>query len=283
MEKKLRNEIIEKLKKEIEELKTKNIKPKLVVVQIGEDQASTIYIKNKQITCAKIGIDSQKILLNENISFEKLKITIDKLNQDQTVTGILVQFPLPKHLDENKVVSLINPNKDVDALNFENQGKNIFKTNEQVPKPCTPSGIIKLLKEYKINLEGKHIVVIGRSKIVGMPLTFLLTQENATISHINSKTTKETLKHLLKKADIVISATGKPDLFTKEDVQKGVVLVDVGIIRSKGKLRGDIDFEEFKNIASYITPVPGGIGPMTVAMLMANVVLLAKKNDKKSS
>lgn len=265
----------DKIKDEIK-LKTKNylIKPTLAVIQIGDDEASNIYIKTKAKACEYVGINFIHIKFEENTLEQEIVNKIIELNNDSYVNGILLQLPIPLKFNQYKLLNLINKAKDVDGLTDINMGM-LFKGNNNLI-PCTPNGIIKLLEEYNIDLEGKHAVVVGRSNLVGKPLAMLLLQKNATVTICHSKT--KNLEYFTKQADILISAVGKKDLITKDMVKEDVIVVDVGMNRVDGKLYGDVAFEDIKDIASYITPVPGGVGPMTVAMLLYNVLKNYEKN-----
>ncbi len=253
------------------EIKKLEKKPKLAVILVGENPASQIYVKNKQKTALQIGIESLVIDLPETISEDNLIEHIHILNEDKNINAILVQLPLPKHINVNRVIENIEPTKDVDGFHPLNAGK-LAIGQTPYAYPCTPKGIIKLLEEYKINLEGKKTVVVGRSNIVGKPLAQLLLSKNATVTIAHSKT--ENLKEMTKNADIIFSAIGQAKFITQDMVKDNVIAVDVGINRCDGKLCGDIDFENIKSKADFITPVPGGIGPMTIAMLMQNTLEL---------
>ena len=267
----LSNKIKEELTKKV---KNYLVKPCLAVIQIGDDEASNIYIKAKEIACEKVGINFIHVKFESDVNEQEVINKIVELNNDNYVNGILLQLPIPAKFNQYKLLNLINKNKDVDGLTDINAGL-LFKDNNNLV-PCTPLGIIKLLQEYNIEISGKHAVVIGRSNLVGKPLAMLLLQNGATVTICHSKTVN--LKEFTKQADILISAVGKKDLITKDMVKEGVVVVDVGMNRVEGKLYGDVDFENIKDIASYITPVPGGVGPMTVAMLLSNVVKNYEKN-----
>lgn len=263
--KELAQKIRLELKKEVEKF---NTKPKLAVILVGEDPASKVYVKNKSRACNEVGIQYEEYLLKSDITMESLLELIEKLNNRKDVNGILLQAPIPKHLNINKAFEKISPNKDVDGFNPVNIGKLLI--GEDTFISCTPYGIIKMLEEYNIPLEGKNAVVIGRSNIVGKPLAQCLLNKNATVTICHSKT-KELIQYT-KNADILISAVGKQNLVTKEMVKHGATVIDVGMNRnSEGKLCGDVDFENVKEVSQYITPVPGGVGPMTIAMLMNNV------------
>ena len=240
---------------------------------VGDDKASTIYVRNKSKACDEIGIEFTEHLLPENTTQTELLKLIDELNSNKEINGILLQSPIPKHLDINEAFRRILPDKDVDGFNPVNVGKLVLGQNTFVS--CTPFGIIKLLEEYNISLEGKNAVIIGRSNIVGKPMSQCLLNKNATVTICHSKTNN--LKEFTKKADILVSAIGKPKFVTKDMVKEGAIVIDVGINRNlEGKVCGDVDFENIKNMTSYITPVPGGVGPMTIAMLMNNVVKATK-------
>lgn len=266
--------IKEQVKTEVENLKKQNIEVGLAVVLVGDDSASKVYVSRKNKTCKSLGINSYEYVLPAETTEQKLLELIDELNVNDKIDGILVQLPLPKHIDERKVLSRILPKKDVDAFHPENVGKIVRGDGEILP--CTPSGIIRLLKEYNIQIEGKNCVVIGRSNIVGKPIALLLLKENGTVTICHSKT--KNIKEITKKADILIVATGKPKMVTEDYVKDDAIVIDVGVNRlDNGTLCGDVDFDEVSKKASFITPVPGGVGPMTIAMLMNNVVLLKKK------
>ncbi len=265
--------IKDELKKEVEELKQGGICPKLAVIMVGNDSSSKIYVRNKSIACKEVGIEYEEYLLDENTTMNELLELINKLNKDDSVNGILLQSPIPKGLDINKAFKTIDPKKDVDGFNPCNVGKLCLGQDTLIS--CTPYGIIKLLEEYGIEIEGKDAVVVGRSNIVGKPMMQCLLNKNATVTICHSKTIK--LERVTKKADILVVAIGKPNFITKDMVKEGAVVIDVGINRKEdGKLCGDVDYEEVSKVASYITPVPGGVGPMTIAMLMNNIVKATK-------
>ena len=267
--KKLAKQIRENLKIECEELKEKGINPKLAVIMVGDDKASKIYVKNKSKACNEIGIQYEEYLLDENINQNKLIELIEKLNNDKTVHGILLQSPVPDGLDINEAFRKISPEKDVDGFNPTNVGK--LALNQDTFVSCTPYGIMRMFEAYNIDLEGKKVVIIGRSNIVGKPLMQCCLNKNATVTICHSKT--KNIKEHIKDADVVISAIGKPEYVTADMVKDGVIVIDVGINRNEdGKIVGDVDFENVSKKASYITPVPGGVGPMTIAMLMNNVI-----------
>ena len=262
-------QIKDELKAEVTELKAKGITPCLAVIQVGNDPASCVYVNNKKKACAYIGIESLSFELEEQISQEELLTIIDELNHNEMVNGILVQLPLPKHIDENTVIHAIVPEKDVDGFHPETVGNMCIGSKGFLP--CTPAGVIQLLKRSNIDIEGKECVVIGRSNIVGKPMAMLLLRENGTVTITHSRT--KDLKEITKRADILIAAIGKPKFVTAEYVKEGAVVIDVGIHRNENnKLCGDVDFDDVIGKVSAITPVPGGVGPMTIAMLMNNCV-----------
>lgn len=263
-----------KLKEKVDNLKNNGIIPKLAVIMVGEDIGSKIYVKNKSKACEEIGIEYEEYLLNENTSMEELLNLINELNDREDVHGILLQSPIPKHLDINLAIKAISPEKDVDGFHPVNVGKLVL--GQETFVSCTPFGVIKLLEEYNIEMAGKNVVIIGRSNIVGKPLIQCLLNKDATVTVCHSKT--ENIKEITKRADIVIVAIGRAKFLTADMVKSNAVVVDVGINRNEeGKVCGDVDFENVSKIASYITPVPGGIGPMTIAMLMHNIVKAASK------
>ena len=253
------------------------VTPGLTVVLVGEDPASQVYVRSKVKTCREVGIDSHELRLPEDISAEELKAEIQKLSQDSKVHGILVQLPLPVHLNKDEVIDLIPPEKDVDGLTPENIGL-LFAGRPRV-KPCTPYGVIEILKHYNIEIEKKVACVVGRSQIVGLPMAQLLQMQNATVLLAHSKT--QNLRALTQQADIVVAAAGRPAMLGRDDFKEGAVVVDVGIHRKpldngKSKLHGDVRFEELDGWCSACTPVPGGVGPMTIAMLLENTLRLAE-------
>ncbi len=269
--------IKENLKKEVLELNKNGIFPKLAVIMVGNDPSSKIYVRNKSIACMEVGIEYEEHLLNDNTTMDELLELIKKLNHDDTVSGILLQSPIPKGLDINEAFKTIDPKKDVDGFNPCNVGKLCLGQDSLIS--CTPYGIIKLLEEYGIEIEGKDAVVVGRSNIVGKPMMQCLLNKNATVTICHSKTIK--LERATKKADILVVAVGKPKFITKDMVKEGAIVIDVGINRGEdGKICGDVDFDGVSEVASYITPVPGGVGPMTVAMLMNNIVKASKMGQK---
>ncbi|MFR4352247.1 MAG: bifunctional methylenetetrahydrofolate dehydrogenase/methenyltetrahydrofolate cyclohydrolase FolD [Roseburia sp.] len=267
--KKISAEIKDELKKKVALLRGEGKEATLVVIQVGSDPASTVYVNNKKKACAYIGIHSQSYELSETTTEQELLALIDKLNGDDAVSGILVQLPLPRHINEDRIIQAIAPQKDVDGFHPENVGKLVI--GEQGFVSCTPAGIIELLKRSEIEIAGKNCVVIGRSNIVGKPMALLMLRENATVTVAHSKT--RDLKEICKTADILIVAIGKPQFITAEYVKEGAVVIDVGIHRgADNKLCGDVKYDEVAAHTAAITPVPGGVGPMTIAMLMNNCV-----------
>lgn len=262
-------QIKDELKAEVAQMKERGIIPCLAVIQVGNDPASSVYVNNKKKACAYIGIESLSYELEETVSQDALLELISELNENEKVNGILVQLPLPKHIDENAVIEAITPSKDVDGFHPETVGNMCIGTRGFLP--CTPAGVIQLLKRSNIEIEGKECVIIGRSNIVGKPMAMLLLRENGTVTITHSRT-KE-LKEVTKRADILVVAIGKPKFVTKDFVKEGAVVIDVGIHRNEdNKLCGDVDFDDVVEKVSAITPVPGGVGPMTIAMLMNNCV-----------
>ncbi len=269
-------QIKEELKAEVEQLKETGIIPCLAVIQVGENPASTVYVNNKKKACEYIGIKSIAYNLPERTTQEELLWLIQELNLTEQVHGILVQLPLPKHIDEDAIIKAISPEKDVDGFHPETVGNMCIGSKGFLP--CTPAGVIQLLKRSNIEIEGKECVVIGRSNIVGKPMALLLLRENGTVTIAHSKT--KDLKEITKRADILVVAIGKPKYITSEYIKEGAVVIDVGIHREENnKLCGDVDFADVHDKVSAITPVPGGVGPMTIAMLMKNCVE-AIKNQK---
>lgn len=268
-------EILSDIKAQVEKMTRK---PSLAVILVGEDEASKIYVKNKEKTALELGFKSKTYRLEKNTTAQELKDLILNLNLDVDTDAILLQLPLPKHLKAQEFIELIDPKKDVDGFHPINCGKLLTDTNPYAIS-CTPKGVIKLLEKNNIEISGKHCVVIGRSNMVGKPLSILLLNKNATVTMAHSKT--KNLSQTVKTADILISATGVSNLVKKDFVKEGAVVVDVGISRdSEGKIKGDVDFLEVSKVASHITPVPGGVGPMTIAMLMENTLELCLKNAK---
>lgn len=270
-------EVKAKVSKKVKELQENGITPGLAVIIIGNNQASRIYVNNKKKACADVSIYSKEYTLPDTTSQKELIELISKLNNDDSINGILVQLPLPNHINEKAVIEAIDPLKDVDAFHEINVGK--IMIGEYDLLPCTPAGIIELLNSQNIEIEGKHCVVVGRSNIVGKPMAMLLLHRNGTVTICHSKT--KNLKEICKNADILIAAVGKAKFITSDMVKKGAVVIDVGMNKDENsKLCGDVDFDNVKKIASYITPVPGGVGPMTIAMLMKNTVIAASLQNR---
>lgn len=272
----LATEVRASLKNDVQELKSKGITPILAVILVGDDKASQIYVRNKNKACQDVGIKYEEFLLDKDTTMEKLLSLIETLNNREDVYGILLQSPLPKHLNADEAFRKISPEKDVDGFNPVNVGRLCLKQDGFVS--CTPAGIMKMFEKYNINLEGKNAVVLGRSNIVGKPMSLCLLNNDATVTICHSKT--QNLAEITKKADILVVALGKPKFVTKDMVKDGAVVIDVGINRTENGIVGDVDFENVKEKTSYITPVPGGVGPMTIAMLMNNVVKAAKNRLK---
>ena len=275
--KELAKKIRANLKIECEELKKKNINSKLAVIMVGEDPASKVYVRNKSKACEDVGIEYEEYLLDAKITQKELIELIEKLNNDKTVNGILLQSPIPSNLDINEAFRTISSEKDVDGFNPVNVGKLVL--NQDTFVSCTPYGIMKMFEEYDIDLTGKNVVILGRSNIVGKPLIHCCLNKNATVTSCHSKT--QNLAQKAKEADILISAIGKANFVTADMVKDGAVVIDVGINRlNNGKITGDVDFERVKEKVSYITPVPGGVGPMTIAMLMNNVIKATRRQNE---
>lgn len=267
----------ENVSKEVELLKSNGITPSLAVIIVGEDPASKVYVANKKKACEQIGIKSLEFALSEETTNKELLDLINKLNNDESVNGILCQLPLPKHLDEKTVIESISPDKDVDAFHPVNVGR--IMTGDYDFLPCTPAGIMEMLDYENIDICGKNCVVIGRSNIVGKPMSMLLLHRNGTVTICHSKT--KDLKSICASADILVAAVGRANFVTADMVKEGAVVIDVGINRlNNGKLCGDVDFSDVEPKASFITPVPGGVGPMTIATLMKNTLTAAKKQNK---
>lgn len=271
--KKISNEIKEELKQRVAR---ENIKACLAVIQVGDDPASTVYVRNKKKACSFIGIDSRSYELPETATEEELLSLVGKLNADPAVSGILVQLPIPDHMDGQKVIRAISPDKDVDG--FHPQSVGALSIGQQGFVSCTPAGIIALLKRSHIDIDGKECVVVGRSNIVGKPMAMLLLRENGTVTVCHSHT--KNLREVCRRADILVAAIGKAKFFDDTYIKDGAVVIDVGIHRNpEGKLCGDVDFDKVKDKVSAITPVPGGVGPMTIAMLMNNCVEAALRTE----
>ena len=276
----LAKKIRQELKVECDELKEKGINPKLAVIMVGDNPASKVYVRNKSRACDEIGIEYEEFLLHDNIKQEELIDLIKKLNEDKSINGILLQSPIPEHLNINQAFKTITYRKDVDGFTPSSVGK--LCIGEDTFISCTPYGVIKMFEEYNIDLTGKNVVILGRSNIVGKPLIQCCLAKNATVTVCHSKT--KNIEEYTKKADVLIAAIGKAKFVTKDMVKKGVVIIDVGINRNEqGKLVGDVDFENVEPLASYITPVPGGVGPMTIAMLMNNVIKAAREQHKENT
>jgi len=265
----------ERVKNGVAELNKQGITVGLAVIIVGEDPASKVYVANKKKACEALGIISEEYALPESTTEEELLALIKELNEKKSINGILCQLPLPKHLDEKLIINSIIPEKDVDAFHPVNVGKIMIGDFDFVP--CTPAGVMEMLAYENIDVEGKNCVVIGRSNIVGKPMNMLLLHKNGTVTICHSRT--KNLKEICKEADILVAAVGRPKFVTVDMVKEGAVVIDVGINRVDGKLCGDVDFENVKEKASAITPVPGGVGPMTIAMLMQNTLTAAKKQN----
>ena len=268
----------DELKKEVEELSQRGKQTGLAVVLVGDDSASKVYVRNKEKACEEVGIYSEVHRLSANTSEEELLKLINELNENDKIDGILVQLPLPKHLDDKVIIDNIKPEKDVDALHPSNVGKIMIGDYDFLP--CTPAGIMELIHESGVEVDGKTCVVIGRSNIVGKPMSMLLLHENGTVTTCHSHT--KNLAEVTKSADILVAAVGIPKFVKADMVKPGAVVIDVGMDRDEnGKLCGDVDFNEVEPVAGAITPVPGGVGPMTIAMLMRNTVTASKKKLEK--
>lgn len=269
--------IKDELKVEAENLKKEGINPGLAVIIVGDDPASKVYVNNKKKACAEIGIYSEEYALPAETTQDELLALIDKLNNKDDISGILVQLPVPKHIDEETIINAISPKKDVDAFHPVNVGKIMVGNYDFVP--CTPAGVMELIKESGIDVAGKECVIVGRSNIVGKPQAMLLLHANGTVTICHSKT--KNLKEVTKRADILVAAVGIPEMITGDMIKEGAVVIDVGINRiAPKKLVGDVHFESAEKVAGAITPVPGGVGPMTIAMLMRNTLKAAVINHK---
>lgn len=276
----LSKKIRESLKKDCDELKENGINPKLAVIMVGDNPASKVYVRNKSKACNEVGIEYQEYLLGNETTQEQLIKLITDLNHDKEINGILLQSPIPNNLDINEAFKAISYSKDVDGFTPSSVGK--LCIGENTFTSCTPYGVMKMFEEYNIDLTGKDVVILGRSNIVGKPLIQCCLQKNATVTVCHSKT--KNLEEHTKRADIVISAIGQSKFVKADMIKDGAVVIDVGINRDEdGKLTGDVDFENVEKKASYITPVPGGVGPMTIAMLMNNVIKATKEQNKESS
>ena len=273
---KISSEIKIELKEEIEKLKNEKGRiPGLATIIIGKDKASQIYVASKVKTCSEVGIQSFLYELAEDIEEKEVLKLIEELNIRSEVDAILVQLPLPKQISEKKIMNTIIPSKDVDCFSNENIGKMFLNPNTDI-RPCTPAGILELLSRYSVKLEGRKVVILGRSNIVGKPIAIMLISSGATVTVCNSKTVD--LENIIKKADILISAIGKSKFIKKEMIKENAIIIDVGINRIDGKITGDVDFDDVIEKVSMITPVPGGVGPMTIAMLLKNTVNMYRKN-----
>ena len=273
--KELSKKIKKELKEKVKELKEKGINPKLAVIMVGDDAGSQVYVRNKSKACEKVGIEFEEYLFEDKLQEKELLQLIEKLNLDDSVHGILLQSPVPKHIDINKAFRTISPDKDVDGFNPINVGN--LSIGEDAFISCTPYGIVKMLEEYNIETVGKKAVILGRSNIVGKPMIQCMLNKNSTVTVCHSKT--KDIEEEVKRADIVIAAIGKPKFVKAHMVKEGAVVIDVGINRLEdGTICGDVDYDEVSKKASYITPVPGGVGPMTIAMLLSNLVKAAKKS-----
>lgn len=281
--KKIAEKIYKQLENEISELKRNGHEITLAVINIGENEASEIYISNKKKMCDKLGINSKIFHLPKKNSEEELLDLIDKLNIDPKINGILVQLPLPSHINTNKIIEKIDPIKDVDGFNNVNLGKLLTKQDAtKFLLPCTAEGIMQIFHYENISLSGKHCVIINRSNIIGKPLSLMMLKEDATVTVCHRKT--QNLKKICQNADIIVSAVGKINFITKDMIKPGAILIDVGINRDKtGKVCGDVDFQNVKDVVSFITPVPGGVGPMTVAMLLKNTIKATKLQIENSN
>ena len=266
-----------KVKAQVEDLSAQGISVGLAVILVGENPASKIYVANKKKACEEAGIKSFEYTMDESTTEEELIALIKTLNAQKNVNGILCQLPLPPHIDEQSVIAAISPEKDVDAFCVSNVGRIMIGDYDFLP--CTPAGIIEILDYYGIEIEGKNCVVIGRSNIVGKPMAMLLLHRNGTVTVCHSKT--KNLADITKNADILVSAVGKAGFVTADMVKKGAVVIDVGMNRTDGKLCGDVCFEEVAEIADYITPVPGGVGPMTISVLLKNTLTAAKRQNER--
>ncbi len=274
--KKISAEIKDEVKAEIAALKEKGITGNLAVIQLGEDPASSVYVRNKAKACEYVGLGSLTYKMDALVSQEELLTRIEELNQDDSVVGILVQLPLPAHIDEDAVIDAIDPSKDVDGFSVKSVGA--LSIGKEGFVSCTPAGVIQLLKRSGIEMDGKNCVIVGRSNIVGKPMGMLMLRENATVTITHSHT--KNLKAICSSADILIAALGKREFITADYVKEGAVVIDVGIHRDENnKLKGDVAFEEVSKKASFITPVPGGVGPMTIAMLMYNCLESLKRKE----
>ncbi|MFU0801225.1 MAG: bifunctional methylenetetrahydrofolate dehydrogenase/methenyltetrahydrofolate cyclohydrolase FolD [Xylanivirga thermophila] len=271
----LSDQLRKSIKQKVCELRQNNIIPGLTVILVGDDPASQIYVRNKKRACEQVGINSNVIRLDNNITEYELLGKIHDLNEDTSVHGILVQLPLPSHLSSEKIINTIDPSKDVDGFHPVNAGK--LLAGQPYLAPCTPRGIIKLIESTGEDISGKHAVVIGRSNIVGKPVSIMLLQKNATVTICHSKTIE--LDKIARQGDILVVAMGRPQSITDKYIKTGAIVIDVGTSRVNGKLLGDVVFEDAKGKAGWITPVPGGVGPMTITMLLENTILAAQSSS----
>lgn len=277
--KKVSQDIKEEIKSFIEERKTKGFRvPKIVSILVGNDGGSVYYINSQEKVATSLGVNFKKLLLSEDIKEDELISIIKDLNEDKEVDGIILQIPLPKNLNENKIINTISPNKDIDCLTFVNQGK--LYNGEKVFLPCTPNSVVTLLERYNIEIEGKNVVVIGRSNIVGKPVAQLLLNKNSTVTICHSRTNN--LKDICKKADIIIVAIGKAKFINKEFVNENSIIIDVGTSSLNGKITGDVDFDDVINEVNMITPVPGGVGALTTTLLIKNSCEALKYNENEN-
>lgn len=275
--KELAKEKRSEMKAQVDTLRQKGVTPGLAVILVGEDPASQSYVKAKEKACKETGIHSEIDVVSTTITESELLQKIETLNKAEHIHGILVQLPLPDHISEKKVIETIDPDKDVDGFHPINIGR--MMTGQESFLPCTPFGIVEMIKSKNIEIEGKHVVIVGRSNIVGKPVGQLLLNENATVTYCHSRT--KNMKEFTRSADILVVAVGKSHFIGKDDVKEGAVVIDVGVNRNdEGKLIGDVEFDHVKEVASFITPVPGGVGPMTITMLLNNTILSAKRNIK---
>lgn len=270
-------EVLDSVRERVEYLKISGVEPCLAVIIVGDDPASRVYVNNKKKSCEKVGIKSLEFALPADTKQEELIALIDRLNADSSVSGILCQLPVPEHIDSEELIRRISPEKDVDCFHPQNVGAVV--TGGNVFLPCTPAGIIEMLHHENIATAGKNCVIVGRSNIVGKPMALMLLKENCTVTICHSKT--ENLKEITKTADILVCAVGKKHLVTADMVKDGVVVIDAGINRENGKIYGDVDFDEVSKKASFITPVPGGVGPMTITMLLYNTYIAGMRKIKK--
>ena len=273
---KVSNLMLDEVEADLKELKAEGISPKLVVIVVGEDPASAVYVRHKEKACKRTGMEFEKITYDPEITQAELIAKIEELNADEAVSGMIVQLPLPDHIEAPKVIRAINPYKDVDGFHAYNVGKMLLSQDFEDMAPCTPKGMIRILDEYNVDVSGMNAVVVGKSNIVGKPIAAMLLNRGATVTVCHRRT--KDLKANTLRADLLVVAVGKPNLITADMVKEDVIILDVGINRlESGKLAGDVDFDAVSEKASMITPVPGGVGPMTVACLLSNTITAAKK------